>query len=104
MSYQPMPSAPPPGPPPARGPAPSSVTMAVRLMLLNAAIGIISVIVLFATKDTLRDEIRDNNLDIISVCSWHGQHAPMTIAAAARRPKAIPARSRWQRAWVRRTT
>jgi hypothetical protein len=63
MSYQPMPSAQPPGPPPARGPAPSSVTLAVRLMLLNAAIGIVSVIVLFATKDTLRDEIRANNLD-----------------------------------------
>lgn len=28
-------------------------------------------------------------LDIVSVCSWHGQHAPMTIAAAAWRPKAI---------------
>jgi len=27
--------------------------------------------------------------DIVSICSWHGQHAPMTIAAAARKPKAI---------------
>jgi uncharacterized membrane protein len=63
MSYQPMPSARPPGPPPGRGPAPSSVTLAVRLMLVNAALGIIGVIVLFATKDALRDEIRDKNLD-----------------------------------------
>jgi UDP-N-acetyl-2-amino-2-deoxyglucuronate dehydrogenase len=27
--------------------------------------------------------------DILSVCSWHGQHAEMTIAAAARKPKVI---------------
>ncbi|HEX5416694.1 MAG TPA: Gfo/Idh/MocA family oxidoreductase [Chloroflexota bacterium] len=27
--------------------------------------------------------------DIVSVCSWHGQHAEMTIAAAAQRPKVI---------------
>jgi UDP-N-acetyl-2-amino-2-deoxyglucuronate dehydrogenase len=27
--------------------------------------------------------------DIVSVCSWHGQHAEMTIAAAARKPKAV---------------
>src|SRR5579884_4182313 len=27
--------------------------------------------------------------DIVSVCSWHGQHAEMTIAAAARKPKVI---------------
>jgi predicted dehydrogenase len=27
--------------------------------------------------------------DIVSVCSWHGQHAEMTIAAAARGPKVI---------------
>jgi hypothetical protein len=63
MTYQPMPSAQPPGPPPARGPAPSTVTTAVRLMFLNAALGIIGVIILFATKDTLRNEIRDKNLD-----------------------------------------
>lgn len=29
------------------------------------------------------------HLDIVSVCSWHGQHAEMTIAAAARKPKVI---------------
>ena len=27
--------------------------------------------------------------DIVSICSWHGQHAEMTIAAAARQPKLI---------------
>src|SRR5690606_27837128 len=27
--------------------------------------------------------------DFVSVCSWHRQHAEMTIAAAARKPKAI---------------
>ncbi len=27
--------------------------------------------------------------DIVSVCSWHGQHAEMTIAAAARKPRVI---------------
>lgn len=27
--------------------------------------------------------------DIVSICSWHGQHATMTIAAAARKPRAI---------------
>ena len=27
--------------------------------------------------------------DFVDVCSWHGAHAEMTIAAAARRPKAI---------------
>jgi predicted dehydrogenase len=27
--------------------------------------------------------------DFVDVCSWHGQHAEMVIAAAARRPKAI---------------
>ncbi len=27
--------------------------------------------------------------DFVDVCSWHGLHAEMTIAAAARRPKAI---------------
>jgi len=29
------------------------------------------------------------NLDVVSVCTWHGGHAPWTAAAAARRPKAI---------------
>lgn len=29
------------------------------------------------------------NLDVVSVCTWHSGHAPWTIAAAAYRPKAI---------------
>jgi predicted dehydrogenase len=28
-------------------------------------------------------------LDVVSVCTWHGGHAPWTIAAAAHKPKAI---------------
>jgi predicted dehydrogenase len=28
-------------------------------------------------------------LDVVSVCTWHAGHAPWTIAAAARKPKAI---------------
>jgi predicted dehydrogenase len=28
-------------------------------------------------------------LDVVSVCTWHTGHAPWTVAAAARRPKAI---------------
>lgn len=36
-----------------------------------------------------REMLDREHLDIVSVCSWHGQHAPMTIAAAARKPKAI---------------
>jgi len=36
-----------------------------------------------------RDMLDNEPLDIVSVCSWDPQHAEMTIAAAARRPKAI---------------
>ena len=36
-----------------------------------------------------REMLDKENLDIVSVCSWDPQHAEMTIAAAARRPKAI---------------
>ena len=43
--------------PPQAGPAPSTVVNAVRLMLLRSAIGVISVIVLFATKDDLKKRI-----------------------------------------------
>jgi predicted dehydrogenase len=28
-------------------------------------------------------------LDVVSVCTWHKLHAPMTIAACARKPKAV---------------
>ena len=36
-----------------------------------------------------REMMEKEDLDIISVCSWDPQHAEMTIAAAAYRPKAI---------------
>jgi predicted dehydrogenase len=36
-----------------------------------------------------REMLDRENLDIVSVCSWHGQHADMTVAAAARSPKVI---------------
>ncbi|MGH2458682.1 MAG: Gfo/Idh/MocA family protein [Chloroflexota bacterium] len=36
-----------------------------------------------------RDMLDRERPDIVSVCSWHGQHAEMTIAAAARKPKVI---------------
>ncbi|HZS89641.1 MAG TPA: Gfo/Idh/MocA family oxidoreductase [Chloroflexota bacterium] len=36
-----------------------------------------------------REMLDREDLDIVSVCSWHGQHAEMTVAAAARSPKVI---------------
>ncbi len=36
-----------------------------------------------------REMLDAEALDIVSVCSWHPQHAEMVIAAAARQPKAI---------------
>lgn len=36
-----------------------------------------------------REMLAQEELDIVSVCSWDPQHAEMTIAAAATRPKAI---------------
>jgi UDP-N-acetyl-2-amino-2-deoxyglucuronate dehydrogenase len=36
-----------------------------------------------------REMLDKENLDIVSVCSWDPQHAEMTIAAAARRPKVV---------------
>ncbi|MFH1566683.1 MAG: Gfo/Idh/MocA family oxidoreductase [Gemmatimonadota bacterium] len=36
-----------------------------------------------------REMLDREQLDIVSVCSWDPQHAEMTIAAAARRPRAI---------------
>ena len=35
-----------------------------------------------------REMLDSENLDVLSVCTWHDGHAPWTIAAA-RRPKAI---------------
>ena len=36
-----------------------------------------------------REMLDTENIDVVSVCTWHEGHAPWTIAAAARRPKAI---------------
>jgi predicted dehydrogenase len=36
-----------------------------------------------------REMLDKERLDVVSVCVWHAGHAPWTIAAAARRPKAI---------------
>ena len=36
-----------------------------------------------------REMLDKENLDIVSVATWHKLHAPMTIAACARKPKAI---------------
>ncbi len=73
-----MPSAPPPPPgygygyPPPdapQGPRPQQVTTAVRLMYVRAVIGVVSLIVLFATQDDLKRRIRENspNLDSSAV-------------------------------------
>jgi hypothetical protein len=55
--YAPMPGEPSRGGTVTRGPAPSSVRNAVRLMFVNVAIGVLGLIALFATKDTLKKEI-----------------------------------------------
>jgi len=36
-----------------------------------------------------REMLDKERLDIVSVCTWHKLHAPMTIAACARKPKAV---------------
>ncbi len=36
-----------------------------------------------------RQMLDAEQLDIVSVCTWHKLHAPLTIAACARRPKAV---------------
>jgi len=36
-----------------------------------------------------REMLDQEALDIVSICTWHKLHAPMTIAACARRPKAV---------------
>jgi predicted dehydrogenase len=36
-----------------------------------------------------REMLDKEYLDIVSVCLWHGQHAPTVVAVAARRPKLI---------------
>ncbi|PZS22715.1 MAG: hypothetical protein DLM54_02520 [Acidimicrobiales bacterium] len=60
-SYTPMPGEPPRTPLPSHGPAPGSVATAVRLMLIRAALGVVSIIVVLATKDTLKAVIRAHN-------------------------------------------
>jgi hypothetical protein len=61
VSYSNYPSAPPPGewqrPTPERGERPAPVTMAVRLLYLSVFIGLIGLIVLFATRDDLKKQI-----------------------------------------------
>jgi hypothetical protein len=65
-----MPAAPPPAPgygyghpqqTAPQGPRPQQVSTAVRLMYLRAAIGVVSLIVLFATQDDLKRRIRENS-------------------------------------------
>ncbi|HIO81247.1 TPA: Gfo/Idh/MocA family oxidoreductase [Candidatus Poribacteria bacterium] len=36
-----------------------------------------------------REMLDNENLDIVSVATWHKLHSPMTIAACARKPKAV---------------
>jgi len=59
--YPPMPPEPPPYSEVERGPAPASVISAVRLMFVRAALGLVGIIVVLATKDTLKEEILKNN-------------------------------------------
>ncbi|MDQ2748089.1 MAG: hypothetical protein M3Y44_00915 [Actinomycetota bacterium] len=59
-AYNPMPGEPPRGPV-TRGPAPAPVGNAVRLMFVRAAMGVLSLIALLATKDTLRKEVLKKN-------------------------------------------
>ncbi|MFN2608476.1 MAG: hypothetical protein ABR511_11400 [Acidimicrobiales bacterium] len=58
--FTPMPGEPVAGPV-ARGPAPEPILNAMRLMLARAALGILSLIVLLATRDTLKSEILKHN-------------------------------------------
>jgi hypothetical protein len=46
-----------------RGPAPSSVTTAVRLMFLGAALSVVGLIVAFAQKDDLRTQLQNQHPD-----------------------------------------
>lgn len=39
--------------------------------------------------EDFRQMLDDEMLDIVSICTWHKLHAPMTIAACARKPKAV---------------
>jgi hypothetical protein len=59
----PMPPAGYGAPPPPAGPPPSSVVNATRLMFVSAALGVIGLIVLLASKSSLRDQIAKKNPD-----------------------------------------
>jgi hypothetical protein len=58
--YNPMPGEPPRGPV-MKGPAPPPVAMSVRLMFVRAAMGVLSLVVLLATKNSLKTEIGKHN-------------------------------------------
>jgi hypothetical protein len=60
--YTPMPGAP-PQVPVARGAAPSPVLNAVRLIFVQVALSVLGLIVLVATKDSLKKEIAKHNHD-----------------------------------------
>ncbi len=57
----PMPAAGYGAPPAPAGPPPSSVVNATRLMFVSAALGLIGLIVLLASKSSLRDQIAKKN-------------------------------------------
>lgn len=76
-----MPAPPPPGRPPAAGPAPSTVRYAVGLMLARAAVGLIGIVVLFATKNNLENMIRDKNLGKSDADIKHILDLAVTIGA-----------------------
>lgn len=59
----PMPPAEYGAPPRPVGPPPSSVVNATRLMFVSAALGVIGLIVLLASKSSLRDQIAKKNPD-----------------------------------------
>ena len=59
----PMPPTPYGAPPRPVGPPPSSVVNATRLMFVGAALGVIGLIVLLASKSSLRDDIARRNPD-----------------------------------------
>jgi hypothetical protein len=61
--HAPMPGEPFRDPAP-MGPPPPPVENAVRLMFARAAMGVVGLIVLFLTKDSLRDQIRRNDATV----------------------------------------
>lgn len=58
--YTPMPGETPPAPI-SGGPAPATVGNAVRLMMIRAALGVLGIIVVLATKSSLKKEILKHN-------------------------------------------